>query len=218
MKPIITYKKVKNMTLRIKQDGTVNLTVPFGVSKERAQSFLNSKEKWINEKLEEILKKKANIEIGFNTGDKLIYLGEEYTLIVVKGPSSVNIKDNNILVSVDNVDDYNMKKELIHKWYLDRAKIIFMEYIDKWEGITGLKVLQVTIKSMKTRWGSCNHRLAKINLNLEMIRKNRGFIDYVVLHEIAHIKHNNHSKEFWDFVKGYIPNYKEFRGKNSESL
>ncbi|MEF9934667.1 MAG: SprT family zinc-dependent metalloprotease [Clostridium sp.] len=211
MKPIITYKKVKNITLRIKADGTVNLTVPFGVSKEAALRFLSSKEKWVEEKLKNISSAKVNINSKFNTGDRLLYLGEEYTLDVYRGKSSVNIEGKNIVMYVDNVDDYELKKQTIHKWYLDRAREIFLEYINKWENKTGLKVNKVTIRPMKTRWGSCNHRLHKINLNLEMIRRSRDFIDYVVLHEVAHIKHNNHSKEFWDFVKLYMPNYKSIK-------
>ncbi|MEG2338405.1 MAG: SprT family zinc-dependent metalloprotease [Clostridium sp.] len=211
MKPIITYKKVKNITLRIKSDGTVNLTVPFGVSKEAALRFLSSKEKWIEEKLKKVNASKVNVNLKFNTGDKLLYLGDEYTLKVCRGKPVVNIEGQNIVIYVDNVDDYEGKKKLIHNWYLDRAKEVFMEYINKWEDITGLNVSKVTIRPMKTRWGSCNHRLHKINLNLEMIRRSRDFIDYVVLHEVAHIKHNNHSKEFWDFVKLYMPNYKSIK-------
>ncbi|KMT22212.1 M48 family metallopeptidase, partial [Clostridium cylindrosporum] len=197
----ITYKKVKNLTLRVKQDGTVNLTVPFGLSESEALKFVQKKEKWIQKSLEKVRRSKTSEEsingIKLVSGDILYYLGKSYTLKV--GKSSVEkvvLSSSNIEIYVDNVDDFCEKREVLNNWYLSEAKIVFNEYIEKWEKTLNLRVSSITIRPMKTRWGSCNVRLRKINLNLELIRRDRECIDYVVLHEMAHLVHPNHSKSF----------------------
>ncbi|MEG0371479.1 MAG: SprT family zinc-dependent metalloprotease [Clostridium sp.] len=211
----IKYKKVKNITLRIKNDGTVNLTVPFGVSEDYALGFVKKKEKWIKSKLEEI-KNRENLsvkgEFKLVSGEVVYYLGNKYTVNILESSTPrVDITGEFINIYVDNVDDYNTKNALLHRWYLDNANNVFSEYINKWEEILKLNVKSITIRSMKTRWGSCNHKLHKINLNLELIKKDIRCIDYVILHEMAHLVHPNHSMDFWGYVEGYMPEYRGIR-------
>lgn len=210
----IVYKKVKNLTLRIKQDGTVNLTVPFGMSKDEALKFLKKKEKWITEKLNIIRNVEVKRSLCFTNGDILYYLGEPYILKVkASHKNKVELIDKNIEIHVDNVDNYQKKIEILNSWYLEKAKTVFKSKIDKYENILGKNVNTITIRPMKTRWGSCNARLGKINLNLELIRKDEKCIEYVVLHEMAHLVHQNHSKDFWLYVEKYMSDYKVIRNR-----
>ena len=80
--------------------------------------------------------------------------------------------------------------------------------IPKWEAITGLKCSSWQVRNMKTRWGSCNTKTKKININLQLVHKPEKCLEYVILHELAHIKVPNHSKQFYDIIEAYMPDYK----------
>lgn len=213
----IVYKKVKNLTLRVKEDGTVNLTVPFGFSQKEAMNFIKKKEKWILNALSKVKirseKRVQEESRKLNNGDSIYYLGKRYLLNVIKSNENKVVLNNNIEIHVDDVDNFHRKNELLHTWYNKNAEKVFIDSIKKWEKVLNIKVNTVTIRAMKTRWGSCNSRLKKINLNLELIKKDMDCIDYVVLHEIAHIVHPNHSEDFWKYVEKYMKNYKYIRNK-----
>lgn len=214
----IIYKKVKYITLRVKQDGTVNLTVPFGIPESEALKFAKKKEKWIIEKINLIGENNIKKELSFINGDTIYYMGKLYTLKVIKSPKNeVQCNLKNIEIYVDNVDNYQKKVKILHSWYLERAKEVFKDKIEHFEGILNEEVKTITIRPMKTRWGSCNTRLRKINLNLELIRRDEKCIEYVVLHEMAHLVHPNHSKEFWVYVEKYMGDYKTIRNKLREN-
>ncbi|ECQ5766977.1 M48 family metallopeptidase, partial [Campylobacter jejuni] len=95
------------------------------------------------------------------------------------------------------------------------AKKIFTFYLKKWSKKTGLFYTHLSIKNMKTRWGSCNHNKAYINLNLKLIQKSLRAIEYVILHEISHLKFPNHSKEFYTFIEHFMS---DFRQREKEFL
>lgn len=213
----IIYKKVKNLTLRVKEDGTVNLTVPFGFSEKEAMNFIKKKEKWILNALDKVkVRREKRVEeesLKLNSGESIYYLGEKYLLNIIKSSENRVVLKNNLEVYVDDVDNFHRKKELLNTWYTKEGKKVFIDLIKKWEKILNIKVNALTIRTMKTRWGSCNNRLKKINLNLELIKKDIDCIDYVVLHEIAHIVHPNHSEDFWRYVEKYMRNYKDIRNK-----
>lgn len=92
--------------------------------------------------------------------------------------------------------------------YKKEARKIFLEKLERISKEIDIKYQSFRLSSAKKRWGSCNSR-GKINLNWRLILTKHELIDYVILHELAHVKHLNHSKNFWDFVKKYDPNYKQ---------
>ncbi len=85
----------------------------------------------------------------------------------------------------------------------------FLLFILKMESKTGLFYTHLSIKNMKTRWGSCNHNKAYVNLNLKLIQKSLRAIEYVILHEISHLKFPNHSKEFYTFIEHFMSDFRQ---------
>jgi len=86
---------------------------------------------------------------------------------------------------------------------------LFPDVVDKWLKILGESIEHLSIKPMKTRWGSCNYNKRYINLNTELVKRTLFEIEYVVLHELAHLKYPNHGKGFYNYVENYMPNYKK---------
>lgn len=107
----------------------------------------------------------------------------------------------------------NHREEKTENWCKEqkkRARLVFKNRIEYFEGLTGLKVNKLRLSSAKTRWGSCSFN-GTISLVWRLIMAPTEVLDYVVLHEIMHLKHANHSKEYWNALEEYMPDYKKHR-------
>ena len=205
-------KKVKNINLRIKPNMEVYISVPMNLHRNYIENFIRSKEEWIKsvlKKIENVKEKQKRFE--YKTGEIHKFLGKEYILTVKIGNfNSVSLKNNTKLNEIiltinenifENVDE---KKKIMEKWYFENAKKLFPKFMEKW-----LEILEkVAIKPMKTRWGSCNYVKKYVNLNTELIKRTPFEIEYVVLHELTHLKYPNHGKSFYNYIERYMPNYK----------
>lgn len=217
MKEIIQIKKkkVKNINLRVKRDGTVHLTVPMATTEEFINRFIESKKDWIESKLNyfnERYKDTDSEEIV--SGESVSYLGNRYILKVIQDLNEgLKLCDKYIEIHVNDIYDKTRKQGILNKWYVERSKEKFLELVNKYEQVLNKQVNGIRIKTMKTRWGSCNVRTRNINLNLELIKKPQECIEYVVLHELAHLKHPNHSKQFWEYVGMHMPDWKLRKNK-----
>ena len=202
-------KKVKNINLRIKPNMEVYISVPMNLHRNYIENFIRSKEEWIKsvlKKIEDVKEKQKKFE--YKTGEIHKFLGKEYILTVKIGNfNSVSLKNNTKLNEniFENVDE---KKKIMEKWYFENAKKLFPKFMEKWLEILDEHVEKVAIKPMKTRWGSCNYVKKYVNLNTELIKRTPFEIEYVVLHELTHLKYPNHGKSFYNYIERYMPNYK----------
>lgn len=204
----VKRKKVKNITIRVQSEILVTVTAPIYVSDDYLEKLLKERSKWIEEKIEVI--KNRNMK----KDGRLSYLGESYDMEVIHSEEEgIVLKEEKIYIYARKPKDHSHIDYIIKEWYYNEAKEIFGRLIKKYECSTGKLVSAVRIRPMKTRWGSCNTVKSYINLNLNLIEKPMECIEYVVLHEIAHLTHPNHSKEFWNYVGSYMSDFKERREK-----
>ena len=209
-------KKVKNINLRIKPNMEVYISVPMNLHCDYIENFIRSKESWIKsvlKKVEDVKEKQKGFE--YKTGEIHRFLGKEYNLTVKTGNfNSVNLVNNekkpNIILTVNEniLENIDEKKKIMKKWYFENAKKLFPQFMEKWLKILDEHVEKVSIKPMKTRWGSCNYVKKYITLNTKLIKRTPFEIEYVVLHELTHLKYPNHGKGFYNYVERYMPNYK----------
>lgn len=204
----VKRKKVKNITIRVQSEDLVTVTAPTYIRDSYIDELVKKRSKWIEEKINLIKNQSISKE---NTLD---YLGESYDIqLIYSHEEKIMLKDEKAYIYSRKIDDANYTNYLIKKWYYEESEKIFRNLIEKYEIITGKKVSVVRIKPMKTRWGSCNTVKAYINLNLNLIEKPMECIEYVVLHEFAHLTHPNHRKEFWDYVRSYMSDFEERKQK-----
>ena len=209
-------KKVKNINLRIKPNMEIYISVPMNLHHDYIENFIRSKEGWIKsvlKKVEDVKEKQKGFE--YKTGEIHKFLGKEYNLTVKTGSfNGVNLVNNeknpNIILTVNEniLENTDEKKKIMEKWYFENAKKLFPQFMEKWLKILDEHVEKVAIKPMKTRWGSCNYVKKYINLNTELIKRTPFEIEYVVLHELTHLKYPNHGKGFYNYIERYMPNYK----------
>lgn len=206
----ILRKDVKNFTLRVKPNGKTELVVPLLATKKHIDKILEKRKNWIDEKKEYFSKFKS-VEKKLISGENMKYLGKNYRLKVYETYKNerVILSRGKLNLYVKNKDDYNKKLNLIECWHKEKAMIHFLNTVNKYNKITQKDSINVRIRKMKTRWGSCNKTKKYINLNLNLIKKPKICIEYVVFHELAHLIYPNHSKDFYNYLSLYMSDWKE---------
>lgn len=210
----------KTIGITVYANGEVRVSAPYRASEKQIKEIIESKADWIIKKVNKIHSiKSTSIYRHFVDGEKLLYLGNEYQLIIEsKNCSKAEVVLNedvmSIWVCIPNEvpleERQKFIKELLIKWYSQRFCEIVKNKIQKFSKQIGVKVNRIAIKNQKTRWGSCSKK-GNINLNWRLVMSPCNIIDYVIVHELCHLKVMNHSKEFWDVVKSVIPDYTERR-------
>lgn len=189
----------RNTYLRVKEDLKIYVTTnTFVTNKEIEKTILNNKDSIVKmiEKMTKKVKKK----------EEFYYLGKKYDAIrtssdgIVLGREKVFI--NKEITSTD-----------VDKWYKKEATKLFQERLDLcYENFTKkIPYPSLTIRKMTTRWGVCNTKEKRVTLNLELMKKPIYCLDYVIMHELSHLIHPNHSKDFWLLVEENCKDYKEIR-------
>jgi len=199
---------VKNANIKVKPTGEVILTVPFRVGEKEIADILEKRAAWINEKLKYFKSLPQQI-VNYHSGEKVQFLGDVYELNVIESEiEHVKLDHNHLNIYARNVHDRIRKKRILDIWYKEQAAHYYKVAIDKYIGFVNKPVNNLTIRNMKTRWGSCNQKKGYINLSLELIKKSIPAIEYVVLHELTHLLYYHHDKHFYGYMSQYMPDWK----------
>lgn len=209
----IKYEKIKNSYIQIKS-GDVIIKVPNKSSMEYVEQLVIKRKDWILKKLKEQESSRRS-QTTYKEGSIIYVLGKPYILKIIYIESKQNktyIKNTNIYCEIGNIKQNFEKEDVIIKKQIDKYyKFIAreevpaaMEYI---QNKTGLRAKEINIKNLKATWGICSSK-KKISINQNLMAYSRHAIEYVCLHEVCHLKYMNHSKEFWNMVAYYMPDYK----------
>lgn len=191
----IVHKNNKNTYIRIKDEETIYVTTSYFTTKKDIKRLLDNNIDSIIKMLEKTKKKQQKKEMFY-------YLGNPYYVIYM--PSNFEINDNKIYVK---------DEKTLNKWLKNQILKIYTERLNYWYNIfeESIPYPKLKIRTMKTRWGVCNRRDNSVTLNSELIKYDLTKLDYVIVHELSHFIHFNHSKSFWCLVEKYSPNYKKIR-------
>jgi len=206
----IQIKRLRNaraLRLRVLDDGRVTVTAPLRMSERVIQDFIHEHQSWIAEHRQTAeLKQQALTK----QRDALFFRGQElpFRLAIsqTKKPG-VELQNNQIIVTAKN-EDHTQIRPILEKWYRQEAEKRFKARVPLLSDLVNKEVKNVTIRSQRTRWGSCSSRNT-ISLNWLLIMAPDRVSDYVIYHELAHLTHMNHSNRFWQLVEEYDPNYKQ---------
>lgn len=207
----VTYSKRKTMSIRISPDGDIKIAVPARMSEKAVIDWVSSKSDWIVKKLIEIEKMKCNIvSKKFDQGELFLYLGFEYPLHLdidykLKKPF-VYLYTDRLTISTPS-NDTVLIKTAMESWYRYMAYKYIRSRIEYYQPIIGISPNKIKIKEQKTRWGSCSSK-GNLNFNWKVIMAPAGVLDYIIVHEMCHLIHLNHSKDYWKLVSSIMPNYK----------
>jgi predicted metal-dependent hydrolase len=208
-------KRVKNINLRIRSDGSVYVSANSAVTDSVIEAFLVKKAGYILSALDKYadIVKYAGDDHSYVTGESYGYLGKDLRLVVTNGKKN-NVSSDGVYLtlSVTNSGDNTVKRKLIGKWYDAQCKLVFDEVIAVIYPIFqkyGVGMPKLRLRDMTSRWGSCQPKRGAITLNKRLIEAQRNCIEYVVMHEFIHFLHPNHSKKFYDMLSALMPDWKE---------
>ena len=215
---ILTRKSVKNLNMRVKPDGMIHVSAHRLVPVKYIDNFVLSHEKTLIKVLDKYDKIRENTRqpLQYVSGEKIRFLGEELHLLVEAAPvEGVDKIGQFLFLRVKDTMDFSRKERVMKKWFGRMQTDVFSEICKEIYPLFqpyGVKYPLVKIRSMKSRWGSCQPQKGIITLNSKMIAAPREAIEYVVLHEFAHFIHPNHSKDFYGLVEELMPDWKERKG------
>ena len=210
-------KKIKNFILRIYPNLEVVVSVPLRTSDIDIEKFVDSKKEWIEKTISKI-KKIQEIKNENNSKEKIKFLGKILNLKIIDSELFRIKKTEKILFLYTSNKDFAEIEKVINEWKKDELKNLLEEYIKKYSILLGKNIDYFMIKKMTSAWGIYNRRGNYITFNSELIEKNIECIEYVVLHELCHIFHMNHQKEFWALVQSFMPDYKKIRELLKQSI
>lgn len=220
----IMRSKRKTMSMSVEKDGSVSIKAPlrYPLDKE-IQNFVEQKIDWILTQRNKIQEHEdMRLVRRFETDYSFPYLGEECLVLMQYGKrTSIAFKDGKILIKTpyyemiaNNYEADENKKVIeklqsdLKKWYKKQALTYVSKRVAYYQNIVGVTVTDVSIKSRKRQWGSCDSN-GCLTFSWRLVMARPEAIDYVVIHELCHRKHMDHSRDFWNEVKKYMPNFKE---------
>lgn len=209
---MFSYKLIrshrKTLSLMVNALGEIEVRAPMRLPIKSITSFIEEKQAWLQEKLS--LKQQqltAQTFFQLQQGTKVLLRGREYILTTHR-TEALTFADNKLFIP-ENTPHEELKSNLIH-FYKTIAKRILQEKVLYFSNLLQLYPQNIKINSAKTRWASCSGK-NNLNFSWKLIMADDKTIDYVVIHELAHIKEKNHSKKFWLIVKQYQPDFNEQR-------
>ena len=200
---IIEKKPNRNMYFRFKDQNTLLVTCPYLTSDKTVLKYIEKNYSSLNK-----MHKKA------------IKSDESDEFFCFKGKRYIRVFDDNVKnVSFDDEFVYAKDEKMLNSFLKKYIKEYFEEEVNYVKGyFDNIPEFKLRIRFMKTRWGVCNRKLNIVTLNSELIKRTKGELDYVIVHELCHFYEANHSQRFWNHVGRYIPNYKEYRKTMKEAI
>jgi predicted metal-dependent hydrolase len=193
--------KAKYLRLQINHANELEVILPKRYKHEKAEDFILQKKNWILKHLKE---KQKDV---FRFLGKGIEVQINYDLFVQK--PQIIYSNKKIIANIPAGYSFT-QDEIYNSWLKHKAKIYIPKKVEELSILTGFNYNKVTIRSQKTRWGSCSANGA-LSFNYRLLRFSEKVIDYVIIHELCHLRELNHSKRFWKLVEGYCHNYKSLK-------
>ena len=208
----VIRKKIKNIHLRVYPPaGTVRLSVPVQMDRTEIHRFAVSRIDWIREHQQKIRERPRPAEVALVDGEQHCLLGKPYSLRVVErsAAAGVSCTENELILQVRPGADQAKRAAVLDGWYREQMQQSLAALVEPWQRRMGVTVTTMKVRRMKTRWGSCTPRTGAIRMNLELIKKPPECLEYVLVHELAHLLEPSHNQRFKSLMDEFLPDWRE---------
>ena len=215
----ITKKRMKNIRLRISKSGIVSLSIPHFTTFSFAYEFLVKKRDWIISQLNQINLNISKNYCNFSNLGNVFLLGNSYPLILKLSSKNSVMFDISKIEANFIIYTKNLQQEYVKQVFTKWCKTYFLNFFNARLQQLYTKMFSnnnfplVKIKAMKSMWGNCNFARRIITLNLYLSKVPIECIDYVIIHELVHLSHPNHSKDFYNQLSKFMPDWKNKKNK-----
>ena len=213
----VEKKNIKNMYIRIQPpDGNVKVSAPLFVSDAEIIAFVKSKRDWILKKQKYILENDIKAPQKYVNGEKHPLWGKEYVLQLISNHNvkHVLVNENTIYLPVPQRSTIEKRKKILDEFYREELKRAIPEVLDKCSNIVGRTPKSINVRKMKN-WGNCKQD-GRITLNLNLAKKDKECLEYVMIHELCHLIEFNHGKNFKKLMDKFCPDWKIIKKRLNE--
>ena len=210
----VIHKDIKNVHLSVHPpQGRVTISAPLRMDLETIRLFCISKLGWIRKQQVKLKNQKREAAREYITRESHYYLGQRYLLKVVEQNTApkVVLKHGTIELYIREGTSITKRKEILQGWYRQQLRALIPQYIAKLEKKMNIKVAEVGIRIMKTKWGTCNPKAKRIWLNTELAKKPIESIEYILIHEMVHLLERKHNETFIAYMDKFLPKWKHLR-------
>ncbi|MDD2735164.1 MAG: SprT family zinc-dependent metalloprotease [Desulfuromonadaceae bacterium] len=201
----------RTLGITVCKDKSVSVRVPLRTATKEVRAFVISRVGWVLTVWKKLNKRQTPQQQGYVRGAVFMYQGEAYRLEFTKGlRRSLQLHDDLLILTSPEIPSEETIRKMITHWYRAQAvEVVKARSIEchKMMRAEGVLLPPITIRAMKTRWGSYSYATKRIALSLNLIKMPPACLDYVIIHELCHIKVRHHGPDFWQMVSCYCPNY-----------
>jgi len=200
--------------------GRVRVAVPLRLDDEAVRLAVVSRLGWIRRKQKALAAQDRQSQREMVSGESHYFQGRRYLLSVIERPGSPGVSltgSATMELRVPPVYDRDQRDAVLQRWYRRELRALLPSLVAKWEPKVEKTVAEVRIKRMKTLWGSCNADARRIWLNLELIKKPVGCLEYVLVHELVHLHERRHSERFQGWMDALMPSWRYHRDELNRS-
>jgi predicted metal-dependent hydrolase len=213
----VVHKEIKNLHVGVyPPNGRVRVAAPLRLDDEAVRLAVVSRLKWIRRQRASFTQQDRQSEREMVTGESHYFQGRRYLLDVLEhdGPPVIRLVNNTTMeMRIRRGADRDSRDAALQKWYRGQLHNQLPALLAKWEPRSGMRVLEVCIKKMKTRWGSCTPDAGRIWLNLELAKKPASCLEYILVHEMVHFFERRHNEKFHELMEILMPTWRTLRAE-----
>lgn len=213
----VVFSQRRSISIIVSPDKGVTVRAPFRTPVKSIEDYVHKKSGWIRKHLESFSElKRIRYDKEYIDGEHHMFLGRELNLKITKSAKPFVYQNDNIIeVGLDRVDDSECVKSHLERWYSIKAS----EYITKKVNEIQLRYQdyrftpsKLAVRPLKSRWGSCTSK-GKITINADLVKLDEIFTEYVIIHELCHLRHHNHSIQYYKLLSELFPDWKRIRSE-----
>ncbi len=210
----VVQKDIKNIHLSVYPPaGKVRISAPLQMDIDTIRVFAITKLDWIKRQQQKLREQARETPREYLDCESHYVWGKRYLLKVVEKDTApeIELKHNKMLLQIRPATSDGRKQEILETWYREQLKEVVPMLIVKWEPLMGVKVERFFVQRMKTKWGSCSPSSKSIRLNTDLAKKPPECLEYIVVHEMAHLLEPTHNSRFITFMDQFIPKWRFYK-------
>ncbi|GMO32407.1 MAG: SprT family zinc-dependent metalloprotease [Termitinemataceae bacterium] len=211
----VQKKDIKNLHLYVKPPvGAVTVSAPLSMSEDAIERFVRTKVSWMRTQQAKFAGQLRQTQRQYVSGETLYLWGKQYFLSVDYGNrNALALDGNSAKLTVRKVSTALQRDSFVREWYREQLKAEITRLLPKWETTTGLHCDSWQTKYMTSKWGTCNIATRKIWFNLQLAKKPIECLEYIIVHELLHLRVKNHNAEFTALMDKFMPYWREVKNK-----
>lgn len=207
----VVLKDIKNVHLSVyPPTGYVRISAPRRMSLDTIRVFAISKLGWIKKQQAKLRQQEREPPREYVDRESHYLWGKRHLLTVseIDSAPSIEVKNGRMLLQVRPGADARRRQALVEGWYREHIREVVPSLLTRWQPLMGVKIERFFVRRMKTKWGSCNYRARTIRLNTELAKRPPECLEYIVVHELAHLLEPSHNARFTEYMDRFMPGWR----------